>query len=175
MDVLISFYIDGDLSEALKEKVDMHLKECPTCRAKLNIISSLFADLRKTKQSKKQEEAYTTNIHSSKQYKFFKTNLSAYIDNELPEEESVKMRKYTIGNKNARKELENAFLIKKLMQNSFNKTENDVKPDFAKNIIKELSASEKSELQFNPVIIVAFAFVISVLLISALVIYVLLM
>ena len=47
MDVLISFYIDGELSDALKTKVEEHLKECPVCRAKLNIISSLFTDVKK--------------------------------------------------------------------------------------------------------------------------------
>ncbi len=174
MDVLISFYIDGDLSETLKEKVEEHLKECPTCRAKLNIISSLFSDYKKTNKCNNQEEVYSTNIHSSKQYKFFKNNLSAYIDNELPEEDSIKMKKYTIGNKNARKELEDAYIIKRLLQNSFKKTESETKPDFSKNIIKEVSAKEKNELNFNPVIFVAFAFVVTVLFIGAIVMYILL-
>ena len=174
MDVLISFYIDGDLSETLKEKVEEHLRDCPTCRAKLNIISSLFADLRNANKCNKQEEVYSTNVHSTKQYKFFKNNLSAYIDNELPEEDSIKMKKYTIGNKTARKELENAFLIKKLMQNSFKKTEAETKPDFSKNIIKQLSVQEKNELKFNPVILVAFAFVVCVLFIGAVIMYILL-
>ena len=47
MDVLISFYIEGDLSDTLKTKVEEHLKNCPACRAKFNIISSLFTDLQK--------------------------------------------------------------------------------------------------------------------------------
>ena len=93
MDILISFYIEGDLSESLKEKVEEHLKNCPTCKAKFNIINSLFSDI-KTISNK--EKIYTTNTHSKKQYQFFKNNLSAYIDNELPEEECIKMRKYTV-------------------------------------------------------------------------------
>ena len=172
MDVLISFYIDGDLSESLKEKVEEHLKICPTCRAKLNIISSLFSDVKKNIGNKK-EEVYSTNTHSSKQYQFFKKNLSAYIDNELTEEENVKMRKYTIGNKKARKELENTYHIRKLMRDSFRKTKSESKPDFTKNVMKQLDAEEKNDLGFNPLISVAFAFVMSVLLISAIVVYML--
>ena len=40
MDVLISFYIDGELNNSLKEKVEQHLQKCPSCRAKFNIINS---------------------------------------------------------------------------------------------------------------------------------------
>ena len=50
MDVLISFYIDGDLSEALKIKVEEHLKKCPVCKAKFNIINSLFPPINKNKK-----------------------------------------------------------------------------------------------------------------------------
>ena len=172
MDVLISFYIDGELSEALRAKVEEHLKECPTCRAKLNIISSLFTDVKKRLNNDK-EEVYLTNTHSSKQYQFFKKNLSAYIDNELSEEDNVKIRKYTIGNKKARKDLENIYNIRKLMKDSFHKTKNTSKPDFSKNVMKQVNIDDQNELGFNPLISVAFAFVVSVLLISAIVVYVL--
>ena len=172
MDVLISFYLDGELSEALKEKVEEHLKECPTCRAKLNIISSLFTDVKKDLKDKKEEEVYSTNTHSSHQYQFFKKNLSAYIDNELPEEDNVKIRKFAIGNKNARKELEDAYQIRKLMKNSFRKTKTESKPDFIKKIMKQIESDDTNDLSFNPLVSVAFAFVMTVLLISAIVIYV---
>ena len=173
MDVLISFYIDDDLSETMKKKVEEHLKNCSTCRAKFNIINSLFSDLKKEKKFKQADDLFSTNIHSSRQYQFFKNNLSAYVDNELSEEENVKIKKYTITNKNARKDLEDAFKIRRLMKNSFKKTNAETKPDFSKNIIKQLSTEEKNELGFNPLISVAFAFVVSVLLISAIVIYIL--
>ena len=48
MDVLISFYIEGDLSKALKQKVTEHLKQCPACRAKYDIIKSMLEDLKST-------------------------------------------------------------------------------------------------------------------------------
>ena len=173
MDVLISFYIDGELSDALKTKVEEHLKECPVCRAKLNIISSLFTDVKKKYCPDKKEEIYSTGTHSSRQYQFFKNNLSAYVDNELPEEENVKIRKYTIGNKKARKELEDAFRIRKLMKDSFRKSKNDSKPDFSKKVMKQADIGTQNELGFNPIISVGFAFVTTVLLITAIVVYML--
>ena len=173
MDVLISFYIDGDLSDALKKKVEEHLRECPACRAKFNIINSLFADLKNTKNKEDEDEVYSTTTHSNRQYQFFKNNLSAYVDNELPEEESVKMKKYTITNKKARKDLEDAFRIRKLMKDSFRKSKSETKPDFSKSVMRQMNSNEKNELSFNPLITVAFAFVMSVLLISAIVVYML--
>ena len=170
MDILISFYIDGELSEKLKTKVEEHLKICPACRAKYNIISSLFSDLKKSKY-KKEDEVYSTTPHSSRQYHFFKNNLSAYVDNELPEEENVKMKKYTITNKNARKDLEDTYRIRRLMRDSFRKSKNDSKPDFSKIVLKKMDIEDKNQLKFNPIILVAFAFIMSVLFISAIVIY----
>ena len=171
MDVLISFYIDGELSDSLKTKVEEHLKECSSCKAKFNIISSLFADF--NKKDEKKEEVYSTTTHSEKQYQHFINNLSAYVDNELPEEESVKMKKYTITNKKARKDLEDTFRIRKLMRDSFRKSKMEAKPDFSKSILKNIDTEEKNDLNFNPLITVGFAFIMSVLLISAIVIYLL--
>ena len=172
MDVLISFYIDGELSDALKKRVEEHLKECSACRAKFNIIRSLFSDFKNLNNSnKKEEEIYSTQAHSSKQYQFFKNNLSAYMDNELPEEENVKMKKYSIINKKARKDLEDSYRIRKIMRESFKKTNSEMKPDITKNVLKKLNYESNNELGFNPIISVAFAFVVSVILISAIVVY----
>ena len=172
MDVLISFYIEGDLSSSLKEKVEEHLKNCPTCRAKYNIINSLFADVKKS-LSQKETEVYTTNAHPSKQYVLFKNNLSAYVDNELSQEENIKMKKFTINNKQARKELENAYHIRKLMKDSYRKTKMNAKPDFSRKILKKLNPDDKNSLSFNPLIKIGFAFIMTVLIISSIIIYLL--
>ena len=89
MDVLLSFYIEGDLSKALKSKVEEHLKECSACRAKYEIVKSMLKELRSTVEDK--EEVFSPTATS--QYRIFKNNLSAYIDNELPAEESIKIKK----------------------------------------------------------------------------------
>ena len=50
MDVLLSFYIEGDLSKALKIKVEEHLKNCSSCRAKYNIVKGMPDLIGKFKQ-----------------------------------------------------------------------------------------------------------------------------
>ena len=172
MDVLISFYIDGDLSETLKAKVEEHLENCPVCKAKFNIISSLFLDNTSSNTNNK-EEVFATNTHSIGQYQFFKKNLSAYVDNELSEEDNVKIRKYTINNKKARKDLEDTYNIRKIMKDSYRKTNSSSKPDYAKNIVKKLDVENQKELEFNPLISIGFAFIMSVILITAIVVYML--
>ena len=52
---------------------------------------------------------------SAYQYQLFKNNLSAYIDNELNDDENLRIKKLTINNKNARKELEDSFNLRKIM------------------------------------------------------------
>ena len=92
MDVLLSFYIEGDLSKALKIKVEEHLKNCSSCRAKYNIVKGMLDDLKSSIDDK--EEICSANSNS--QYRIFQNNQSAYIDNELPSDESIKIKKYTI-------------------------------------------------------------------------------
>ena len=166
MDILLSFYIDGELTDALKDRVEEHLNQCPTCRAKYNILTSLFKNI-----DEDEDDDYSTLTHTAKQYNTFKNNLSAYVDNELPPNESIKIKKYTINNKRAKKDLEETYRIRKLMKDSFRKTKGETKPDFAKAIIKKVVPHEKTDYNFNPLISVGFAFVMSILLISAVVFY----
>ncbi len=168
MDVLISFYIEGDLSKVLKGKVEEHLKNCPTCRAKFEIINSLLKDLKESVENE-QEEALSTIQNS--QYRLFQNNLSAYVDNELPPEENIKIKKFTINNKKARKELENTYSIRKLMNDSFQKTKSESRQDFSKNVMKQLDMSSEASLGFHPLLKVAIAFVMTVLVLSAIIVF----
>lgn len=168
MDVLISFYIEGDLSKVLKGKVEEHLKNCPTCRAKFEIINSLLKDLKESVDNE-QEEALSTIQNS--QYRLFQNNLSAYVDNELPPEENIKIKKFTINNKKARKELENTYSIRKLMNDSFQKTKSESRQDFSKNVMKQLDMSSEASLGFHPLLKVAIAFVMTVLVLSAIIVF----
>ncbi len=167
MDVLISFYIEGDLSKSLKAKVEEHLKMCATCRAKYDIIKSMLMDLKNSFERK--EKVYAKADNNG--YRIFQDNLSAYIDNELPAEESIKIKKFTINNKKARKELEDTYNIRKLMNDSFRKTKSEVKQDFSKNIIRQLNPSDEYCFAFHPVLKVAVAFVMTVLALSAIIIF----
>lgn len=167
MDVLLSFYVEGDLSKPLKIKVEEHLKKCATCRAKYNIIKTMIEDLKASVDTK--EEIFAQKPNS--QYRIFQNNLSAYVDNELPAEESIKIKKFTINNKQARKELEDTYNIRKIMSDSFNKTKFDAKQDFSKNVIKQLNPTDEYNLSFHPLLKLAIAFVMTILVLSIIIIF----
>ena len=63
MDVLISFYIDGDLSVALKSQVEEHMKKCSVCRAKYEIIKSMLSDLQNNLEMKEYRLSVTIDVH----------------------------------------------------------------------------------------------------------------
>ena len=118
-----------------------------------------------------EENEFTNRDSNSEQYKIFKTNLSAYIDNELPSEENIKIKKFTINNQNARKDLEESYHIRKLMHESMKKTENEAKIDFSKNILKQLEYEYEDEsFCINPAIKILIFFTLTVLITTIIVI-----
>lgn len=167
MDVLLSFYVEGGLSKALKLKVEEHLKKCPTCREKYEIIKTMIQNLKVSVEDR--EEIYSSNLNS--QYRIFQNNLSAYVDNELPQEESIKIKKFTINNKQARKDLEDTYHIRRLMSESFNKTKADAKQDFARSILRQLNPNDDYSFSIHPVLKLAAAFVMTVLILSVIIIF----
>lgn len=176
MDVLISFYIEEELSNALREQVELHLKECSTCRAKFEIIKSMLGELQKKFDTEDLDECKEHSVvkknsaeTNTQQYRIFKSNLSAYIDNELTNEENIKIKKFTINNKQARKELEDSYNIRRLMNDSFNKSKNDVRNDFSKNIMKHLELEDEVSLGIHPAVKLIITFMISVFVITTII------
>lgn len=174
MDVLISFYIDGDLSPSLKSQVEEHIKTCSTCRAKYDIIKSIITDL---KNNVNQEEKNTSvenfknneSTTTSLQYRVFKNNLSAYIDNELTGNENLKIKKFTINNPKARQDLEDNYNIRKLMNGSFKKTKSELRQDFSKKVIRQLELEEEATSGIHPVIKIIVGFTIATLVLTSIV------
>lgn len=174
MDVLISFYIDGDLSPALKLQVEEHMKTCPTCRAKFDIIKSMINDLKKNLDIEDESMPIEANSNresgaTSLQYRVFKNNLSAYIDNELSEDENIKIKKFTINNVKARQDLEDSYNIRKLMNDSLKKTESEVKQDFSKKVLKQLELEEEATSGIHPLIQIIVGFTVTVLILTTIV------
>lgn len=143
---LLSFYIDDQLSTQLKQFVESHLENCPACRAKLAALKSMVNSLKEvheklaaiTPESEIEEESPL-----SPQYNEFKTNISAYVDNELNDADNIKVKKYIISNPKARQELENLYKLKKLLNNSFEKAKHNVKEDYSKYILKRIDIQEE--------------------------------
>lgn len=140
---LLSFYIDDKLSAHLKQFVEEHLEVCPACRAKLEALKTMVKSLKEVHEQLNKMESPQEENPINVQYNAFRANLSAYIDNELSDEENIKVKKYIIANPKARKELENLYSLRKAMQNSFEKTKNDVKTDYSKFILKRIDIEEE--------------------------------
>lgn len=141
---LLSFYLDDKLNDQLKQFVNAHLDACPTCRAKLDSLKNMVNGLREVHERLKdiKTESETENFQST-QYDLFKMNLSAYVDNELCDEDNIKVKKYVISNPKARKDLENLYSLKKLLSNSFEKAKNESKEDYSKFILKRIDIQEE--------------------------------
>lgn len=167
MDVLISFYIENELSKALKAQVEEHLKSCNTCRAKYDIIKTMVSDLKSNfeEAQKSPEDEENKKIATSQHYRLFKNNLSAYIDNELSSEESIKIKKITINNPKARKDLEENYSLKKLMNDSFQKSKSDVRQDFSRSVLRQLELEEATS-GIHPAIKIILGFSLSVLILT---------
>lgn len=126
---LINFYIKGELNSTLKSYVDLHISKCPHCSKKFQELKKILMKYDEQNSNIKisEKEALNNNQLIKK--------LSAYIDNELNTDDNIKVKKLTISNQNARKKLESMYKFQKLMHSAYEKTKNDVKTDYSKNII----------------------------------------
>lgn len=147
-EMLLSFYFDGELKENLRKKVEEHLKICPICNAKYETLVKLFTGMREEISELTQK---VVNDNSNNTTESYEANLSAYIDNELDDENNIKVKKLTIHNKNARKYLEDSYALKNIINNSYEKAKNEMKQDYSKNVLKALDLDEK-DYTINPII-----------------------
>lgn len=140
---LLSFYIDDKLSTQLKQFVEAHLNICPTCRAKYDALKDMVKSLKEVHEKLALMNNDESNDTEVLHYEEFKTNLSAYVDNELSDEENIKVKKYVISNPKARQDLEKLYNLKKVLNNSFEKSKNEFKGDFSKFILKRIDIQEE--------------------------------
>ena len=124
---LINFYVEGALSDILTKYVKEHLQSCPICREKYNKIQEVL--------KVNVVENTNDNKHNSKQYETFKMKLGEYVDNELEDCENIKIKKIAISNPLARQDLEDMYSFKRLIQSSYERTKNELKNDYSKDII----------------------------------------
>ena len=127
---LINFYIEGKLNPRLREYINLHIQKCPSCRKKIQELTKILNTYKQQKNSNEYQEE-RLNFE-------FINNLSAYVDNELNTSDNIKIKKMKISNPNARKELEMMYKFKKVMHSAYEKTKNDSKFDYSKDIIAQL-------------------------------------
>lgn len=168
MDILVSFYLENELSSCLKKQFEEHLDECESCRSKFEVIKSMFAEIGSfsgTGIVNGFDDDYKTSVHEN----IFSSKLSEYIDNELPSDENIKIKKYAITNKQARKELEDSYNIRRLMSDSYKRTKAEAKQDYTKSILKRLELEEEAQAGFHPAINLLIVFTVTVLVITTIV------
>src|SRR5574344_2049460 len=105
---LMSFYVDNKLSEPLAKQVKAHLDICSDC---------------------------------AESYKNFQEMLGKIVDNQnnkLELSENIRIKKIAISNPLARQDLESMYSFKKLLHSAFDKTKNELKDDYSKNIVSSL-------------------------------------
>ena len=128
---LINFYIEGKLNPRLREYINLHIEKCPHCRKKIKDLKNILSNYKQLNKD--------TVIEQTDQLNFeFINNLSAYIDNELNSNENIKIKKMTISNPYARKELEAMYKFKKIVHSAYEKTKNDSKFDYSKDIMSQV-------------------------------------
>ncbi len=127
---LITFYLEDKLSPKLRQFVDNHLKSCPKCRYEYDSAVEMM--------SGNIINCDNYDDYDTPQYKAFKSNLSAYIDNELDSKESLRIKRIAISNPMARKDLQDMYTFKKMLKDSFDKTKTDMKIDYSHKIIDNL-------------------------------------
>lgn len=86
----------------------------------------------------------------------FYNNLSAYIDNELDYAKNIRIKKLTISNSYARKELENMYKFRKLLNSAYEKSKTDLKKDFSKIVTSKVSTQDYYSTTFFQKIVILF-------------------
>ena len=153
VEMLLSFYFDGELKENLRAKVEEHLEVCPTCKEKYRILTELLTGLREgvAEVAMRQNFGDTTVLPDTgeKVQSDYKESLSAYVDNELDDEENIRVKKLTINNKKARKYLEDSYALKHVLKSAYDKSLSEMKKDYTKNVLSSLDL-EGQEYTLNP-------------------------
>ena len=169
---LLSYYIDGKGSAQITYFIEQHLKHCKTCRERYQFLLRAVSDIREVKSQVDNiipQQCVPISAYSNS----FKEKMSAYLDNELTDEESLRFRRYAIANPPVRTELEGMFKVKNAMNTLFEKTKNDLKEDFSKDVINEVKMEELI-YEHEPLILkvlAVFIFLFVFLSVSAIVIF----
>lgn len=140
---LLTFYIENKLDLNLSRSVQEHLNTCPDCMEKYKKLRRILENFSAIKTKITQEEQ-DIEQYNNQQYQRFKENLSAYIDNELTDNENIKIKKIAISNPLARRDLEEFYAFKKLLSSSFNKTKNELKYDYSKKTLEKMFEKEET-------------------------------
>ncbi|MBP3924206.1 zf-HC2 domain-containing protein [bacterium] len=163
---LMSFYVENKLSEQLAKCVKEHLETCKECRDSYKNFQEMLGQYFGNSKEIANDVDIENSPYQTRQYDEFKKYVSEYFDNELDDEQNIRIKKIAITNPLARKDLEKMYSFKKLLHLSFEKTRNEMKEDYSKGVLMLLE-HDKSFIGLDSFFKLAAAFLI---IISAIVI-----
>ena len=135
---LLTFYIEKKLTNKLMLEVEYHLNSCGKCKTKYAKLLNLYENYEEIKENIDNTSYFEQENFAQAKYKNFTENLSAYIDNELDENENIKIKKIAIINPEARLALENMLNFQYQIKSAFDITKSKLKKDYAAEIINSL-------------------------------------
>ena len=174
---LLSFYLNDDLNENLKCAFEEHMKTCPNCNMRYSVVSSVIEDIKSAYDEvigkmpvDKVDMVEDNEDVSASDYDildgFLNTELSAYVDNELDENRSVKIRRDIISKPRLRQKVEKLYGLKRVISDSYKINKNKLKTDFSKEIIRKINNIESDrQIYFHCtafILVVILAIVLSV-------------
>lgn len=143
---LISFYLNDELSDKLRLAFEEHMYTCPTCHTRFNMLSSIINELKDAYNQiineEKAEIADIVDVDENKNVQM--SELSAYIDNELSDENSIKVRKNIITKPKLRKKLEKMYKLRKIVSDAFLEHKNKMRVDYSKDVMRSINKSTNS-------------------------------
>ena len=129
---ILPLYVEGKTTVEQSEEISNHLNNCEKCREKYIYLKEISEKIKTAfdKIDKKQFED---------DYVFFRENMSAFIDNELPKEDYYRFNAYVASHPDAKKELEEMMYFIEQLQNIFNEQ------DFLKTDLSDKTVNEIKE------------------------------
>ena len=132
---LINFYISDSLNATLKSYVEEHIANCPACKKKIEDLSKILGRYENVKTETTKDDLIFKNSESF-------SNLSAYVDNELNQNDNIRIKKLTISNAKVRKQLESMYKYQKLLNSAYERTKSGLKTDYAKAVVSQIVNGE---------------------------------
>ncbi|OGI21113.1 MAG: hypothetical protein A2287_10660 [Candidatus Melainabacteria bacterium RIFOXYA12_FULL_32_12] len=124
----LSAYFDGELDLKLHYLVEEHVNSCASCKTELNKIEKLSSYIKSTCNMDKElnlwpdVEADLNNVDTCNE---MYSNLSAFLDRELPKNEIVKISEHLLACKHCRRDYENLKTTQFAVKNYFIKSVTD--------------------------------------------------
>ena len=160
---LLTFFIENRLNPKLMQSVEFHLNICPNCREKYLNLRKIFNNYQDIKDKITESEEQENISYKEKQYIDFKENLSAYIDNELDDNENLRIRKIAIANINARLDLEETLCIRELLLESFERMKNNLKTDFSEITVNKLYNNNEKSIKLSYIKVISIILLITII------------